>query len=216
MTRRMRDAAFREQQVAKLRAKHIASINKLVEELRNPTAGLWAPYVAPMYGGTNARLLSVLRDPGPKTNTAHGGSGFLCMENDDATAERIAGLFSGAGISAGDIVPWNAYPWYINNRPTAAQLEAGVEPLRRLLQLLPGLRVVMLHGGSAHDGWKRLIRRHPLTAERALSVVETYHTSRQAFWHPDPTERQRRAGHLGAAFRSASDVLGVGLAERPR
>lgn len=105
MTRRMRDAAFREQQVAKLRAKHIAPINKLVEELRNPTAGLWAPYVAPMYGGTNARLLSVLRDPGPKTNTAHGGSGFLCMENDDATAERIAGLFSGAGISAGDIVP---------------------------------------------------------------------------------------------------------------
>ncbi len=132
------------------------------------------------------------------------------MENDDATAERISGLFAAAGISADDIVPWNAYPWYINNQPTAAQLEAGVEPLRRLLQLLPGLRVVMLHGGSAHDGWKRLIRRHPLTASRKLSVIETYHTSRRAFWHPDPAERKRRADHLDAAFCSAGDVLGVG------
>ena len=28
--------------------------------------------------------------------------------NDDATAERIAALFAGVGITAGDVVPWNA------------------------------------------------------------------------------------------------------------
>ncbi|MGH3631569.1 MAG: hypothetical protein ACRDRL_29545, partial [Sciscionella sp.] len=133
----MRDTTFRLQQVAELRAEHVAPINDLVDQLIDPTAWLWAPYVAPMHGGTNARLLSVLSDPGPKTNTAHGGSGFLCMENDDATAERISGLFAAARISPDDIVPWNVYPWYINKPPTAVQLESGVEPLRRLLQLLP-------------------------------------------------------------------------------
>lgn len=39
--------------------------------------------------------------------------------------------------------------------------------------LLPVLRVVMLHGGSARDGWARLARRHPAEAAR-FEVVPTY------------------------------------------
>jgi hypothetical protein len=131
------------------------------------------------------------------------------MENDDPTAERICGLFAEAGIDADDIVPWNVYPWYINKAPNAAQLEAGVEPLHRLLDLLQALVVVMLHGGSAHDGWRRLVRRHPEINTSNLVVIATYHTSRQAFWHPDPAVRQQRADHLAAAFRRAGAVLAV-------
>jgi Uracil DNA glycosylase superfamily len=212
MSRLMRDATFRDRQVAGLRGGHIAPINALVDDIVAGGSGLWAPYVAPMYGGTDARVLSVLRDPGPKTNTDHGGSGFLCMENDDPTAERLSGLFEAAGISATEVVPWNAYPWYINKAPTAGQLEAGVEPMRRLVALLPNLMVVMLHGGSAHDGWRRLLRRHPEIGERKLTVIETYHTSRQAFWHRDPAERQRRGEHLEDAFRQAALALGAGTA----
>lgn len=110
MVRRMRDANFRAEQLAGLRDPHIAPINALVDDILDSAAGLWAPYVAPMYGGVKARLLSVLRDPGPKTNVDHGGSGFLCMENHDATAEKISGLFADARIGAREIVPWNAYP----------------------------------------------------------------------------------------------------------
>jgi hypothetical protein len=102
-----------------------------------------------MYGGVNARLLSVLRDPGPMTQETTNGSGFLCMENDDASAEAICNLFAEAGIDAGDIIPWNAYPWYINRVPKAAELDDGVTPLKSIINLLPKLRVVMLHGGSA-------------------------------------------------------------------
>jgi hypothetical protein len=208
MSRKMREIAFRDEQLARLRARHIEPVNALVDRLRNPQAGLWAPYVAPMYGGVGARLLSVLRDPGPKTNLDHGGSGFLCMENDDPTAERISGLFAGADIAAEDVVPWNVYPWYINAAPNAAQLDAGVGPLMELIGLLPQLRVVMLHGGSAAAGWKKLTKRHPtLVADHSLTVVGTYHTSRQAFWHPDPAERDRRHDHLKAAFQQAADVL---------
>jgi hypothetical protein len=122
----MRDPVFRSMQLADVRAKHIAPINALVDLLCDEQVGRWAPYVAPMYGGVDARLLAVLRDPGPKTNADHCGSGFLCWENDDATAGRIAAVFAGVGIRAGDVAPWNAYPWYINKLPTAAQLEAGV------------------------------------------------------------------------------------------
>ena len=55
----------------------------------------------------------------------------------------------------------------------------------RIIDLLPELRVVMLLGRSAHDGWGRLTRQYPeIVAVRGLHVIKTYHTSNQAFWHP--------------------------------
>jgi hypothetical protein len=90
--------------------------------------------VAPVYGGVHARVLNIFRDPGPKTCISPGGSGFLCPENDDASAERFATLLDGAGIAVSETQSWNAYPWYINRSPRAAELETGVEPLRRLRQ----------------------------------------------------------------------------------
>jgi hypothetical protein len=209
MARRMKkEDGFRDKQWQQRYDAHIAPINQFVDELRRISGRDSVPYVAPMYGGVNARLLSVLRDPGPKTQRANGGSGFLCMENDDASAEAISELFAKVEIDASDIVPWNVYPWYINRAPRAAELEAGVAPLSRIIDLLPKLRVVMLHGGSAHDGWSRLTRQHPkIVAERELHVIKTYHTSRQAFWHPDRSVREARKKKLREAFQEAAQHL---------
>lgn len=208
MARRMIEDGFREEQWQRRYDAHIAPINQFVDELRRISGRDSPPYVAPMYGGVNARLLSVLRDPGPKTQRANAGSGFLCMENNDASAEAISKLFAGAGIDASDIVPWNAYPWYINRAPKAADLEEGVAPLIRIFELLPTLRVVMLHGISAHNGWNRLSRQHPnVVAERKLHVIKTYHTSRQAFWHPNPLVREARKKKLCEAFQEAAQHL---------
>ncbi len=202
----MANPVFRDAQMRARYDDHIAAINRLVDELRDSERG-WLPYVAPIYGGVHARLLSLLRDPGPKTQ-ADTGSGFLSMENNDATAEAISTYFTAVGIHATEIVPWNVYPWYINRSPKAEELEAGVEPLRRLVELLPHLRVVMLHGGSAAAGWKRFTRRHAgLLASRSLIVIPTYHTSRQAFWHRDERVRQVRRDHLRAAFDQAARSL---------
>ena len=55
--------------------------------------------------------MSLLKDPDPMTHREL-GSGMLCFENDDPTAETLCGLFVGAGIEVGDITPWNAYPWF--------------------------------------------------------------------------------------------------------
>lgn len=208
MARRMVDERFRAEQWQHRYDAHIAEINLFVDELRRIPGRESVPYIAPMYGGVNARLLSVLRDPGPKTQKANEGSGFLCMENNDATAEAISKLFGDAGIDASDIVPWNAYPWYINRAPKAVELNAGVAPLNRIIELLPKLRVVMLHGGSAHDGWKRLTHQYPkIVTERGLWVIETYHTSPQAFWHRDRSERERRKKHLCESFQKAAQCL---------
>jgi len=67
----MADPVVRNEQWQRRFDTHIEPINLLVDELRISERG-WLPYVAPMYGGVNARLLSVLRDPGPKTRSEDG------------------------------------------------------------------------------------------------------------------------------------------------
>lgn len=204
--RRMSDPQFRQQQKDGVRAPHVAPINALVDELNDPPGRGWVPYVSPDYGGVDARVLNIFRDPGPKTHRQHDGSGFLCAENDDPGAERFATLLDGAGIPVGETLSWNVYPWYIYDRkPTAAEMEAGVEPLRRLLGLLPGLRVVMLHGGEAQNGWKRLARRHPDLVSR-LRVVATYSTADRALIGT-PEVRAERMAKLKEDFGRTARIL---------
>ena len=206
MPRKMADKLYREQQWRHRYDSHIAPINRLVDSLKDTQHGE-VPYVAPIYGGINASLLSVMRDPGPMTQTKV-GSGFLSMENDDQTAETFCRYLSDTSINTSEIVPWNAYPRYINRKPLASELNEGAQPLFELIELLPRLRIVMLHGGSAKDGWRRLTKRFPdLVQERRLYVIETYHTSRQAFIHRDPTVREQRKKNLRQAFAEASMIL---------
>lgn len=200
----MRDPVFRRSQEDGIRLPHVVPINALVDELRQWGRG-WVPYVAPIYGGINAQMLSVLRDPGPMTDPAGKGSGFLCLENDDAAAELFATLLAEAEMTPEQMTPWNAYPWYINRKPRAAELEAGIDPLRRLIALLPRLRVVMLNGGEAHDLWRRFARTHPAVAEQ-YTAIPTYHTSRQAFIGAKDV-REARMSHLNAAFAEAAKLL---------
>lgn len=123
--RRMRDPQFRQQQWDGRRAPHIGPINSLVDELMASPGRAGVPYVAPVYGGVDARVLFVARDPGPMTQPELGGSGFLSLENDDASAERFAILLDDAGIPVGETLPWNAYPWYINRQPRAKNLRTA-------------------------------------------------------------------------------------------
>lgn len=182
---------------------HIEPFNRMVDELRS--GGEWLPYVAPLYGGVHARVLAILRDPGPKTRDGN-GSGMLCVENDDQSAERYDGFLTAAGIAPGDLMAWNAYPWYVNRKPDTAELERGLPVLHRVIELCPRLEVVMVHGGDAHKAWKMYQRRHLGTARRLRSIV-TYHTSRQALRHVDPAVRQAREDKLRADFAEAAAVL---------
>ena len=205
----MSDPQFRQGQLDGLRLPHIAPVNALVDELTDSGGRGWVPYLAPAYSGVDARVLCVLRDPGPKTNDELGGSGFLSPENDDPTARRFAALLDGAGIPVSEILAWNAYRWYVNGKPTPAELEAGVEPLRRLLGILPRLRVIMLHGGSAQDGWKRLVRRTPAWRPGSRSFPPTTPATR-------PSSGRPRSAHSAWQIWSAHSPGPPGRSMKPR
>jgi hypothetical protein len=83
-----------------------------------------------------------------------------------------------------------------------------VEPLLRLVALMPDLRVVLLQGRDAQDVWRRVARRRPdLVSERNLSIVATYHPGRQALWSPDPAVREQRQQDRTEAFRRTAELL---------
>ena len=180
MTRLMRNPDFRAGQREGLYKPHIAPVNQLVDQLQTEGRG-WLPHVAPVHGGVAARLLWLLRDPGPAVaDPERVGKGFLCVANDDPTAERLCELLGRGRIPVEATLPWNAYPWYVNRAPQAAELRAGVEPLRRLIELLPRLEVVLLLGRHAERSWDLLERAHPRLATN-FEVLRTRHPGRQAF-----------------------------------
>jgi hypothetical protein len=207
MVRRMRDAEFKANQLAHQSDPHIDPINAFVDRLTDPDGRGWLPKVAPLHGGVDAKILSVLSDPG-KATLDGSGSGFLCIENNDATAEAQCKLFDTHGISPRWVLPWNAYPWFIDRAPNAKERNAGAEVLGDLIDLVPSLKVMLLQGGAAIDVWKRVVKLRPaLVADRGLVVVESIHPSRQAQWTPDPEERQARLDRQTRAFETVARLV---------
>jgi hypothetical protein len=205
MPRQMRDPAFRDDQLARLREPHLAPITEFIQGLRD-SGGEWVPWVAPLHGGVEARVLSVLRDPGRMVHHI-GGSGMICVENDDQTAETLHGLITQAGLTPRDVIPWNAYPWYINRKPSLDQLRAATPTLLGLVDLLPKLEVVVLQGEDAQAAWRIALQERPVLRRRRLEVFETYHPSVQALQSADPSERQRRVQERAHTWREAAEWL---------
>jgi len=186
----------------------VATINRFIDDLGGQDEAGGSPYIPPMYRGVDALALSISRDPGPKAGGAKGSSGFLSVENDDQTAERMGKFLAGAGIDYRDVIPWNAYPWFINANPNTEQLQAGVEPLLRLLGLMPRLRAVLVHGTAADKGWRLFQREHlDVLEERGIIWLSTYHTSRQALQTRDPVECEMREAHIRNTCALAASVM---------
>jgi hypothetical protein len=206
----MADPVFREHQRAHRKDTHIAPINDFVATLEEPEGRGWVPEVAPLHGGVDATVLSVLGDPGPKTREGKGSS-FLCIENDDPTAERQWDLFNEFQIPVRKVLPWNAYPWYINRAPRAAEREQGGAFLADLIGLLPDLLAVLLQGNDAVDTWRRLEKARPsLLSQNKFEVVESTHPGRQALWTADHLQREARIAKQRKAFERVAVVLSIG------
>lgn len=202
----MADPKFQSQQWSERYAPHIAPVNRYVDELREQGRG-WAPYVAPLHGGTDATVLSILRDPGPRTQDGV-GSGFICVENDDGSAALQADLMEQVGLSPRELLPWNAYPWYINRQPKVAELNVGVPTVLHLIDLAPRLRVVLLQGSDAQNAWRRVVKARPgLARRRDLTVVHTFHPSPQALFAKDPAVRAARVQRRIEAFQEVAQLV---------
>ena len=206
--RRMADLKFQRDQWDQRYVPHIRPVNQLVDHLVREH-GTSMPYVAPLYGGVKAKVLFLFQDPGPGTNLRGKGSGFLCSENDDRSAELFATCLDDAGLPVGDVVTWNIYPWHLDagqHRPSASQVNRGTAPLYRLLHLLPRLKVVMPMGRVAQDGWSKFVRAHPEAARR-YRVIPGMHTSRRGITGGGHHSKERGVGIVLTAMKEARGFI---------
>ena len=166
--------------------------------------GRQAPAADPDWGGVDARVLVLLRDPGTQTD-AQGGSGLVSPDNDDPTAERLHELIVRHRLAAGEVLLWNVVPWL---RPgnagqgiRVADLDCGNGYLAQLLALLANLEVVLVLGRDAQKSLNRP------TAPRLDSLVriDAPHPSRRA------QNQQPLYEALDAAFEKAVAALAGGL-----
>ncbi|WP_241665767.1 GreA/GreB family elongation factor [Prescottella subtropica] len=180
-----RDKAYRDDLFGRRYAPSVRLINEYVDELRS-RRHVSIPYVAPTYGGIDARLLTLMQDPGPKTDLANAdGSGMICLENVDLSAARQKFFLDEAGIRISEIVSWNAYPWPKPHPQTGRSDREAAEALRGFLMLIPGLEVVILNGAVAKRVWRVLEEIDPACVA-GISSYPTFHTSERAV---NPTQR---------------------------
>lgn len=206
MPRRMADPVFRAEQWEHRFDPHVAPINRLVDSLGTDGNSGSAVYVAPHQGGTEAPIISLMSNPGPKAGHG-GGSGFISCENDDPTAQRIAEIYAVAGIAQHYTVPWNAYPWYVHDTLkggglSARQRTAGLRPLHLFLDLLPDGVVLVAHGGDARRSLEAFQKTYPTyTRSRRIKMRMTWHTGNLAL----TKDREARLAHLVDTYRWARD-----------
>ncbi|WP_139319459.1 hypothetical protein [Gordonia sp. CNJ-863] len=118
----------------------------------------FVPRVSPRYGGVKARLLAVNKTPGVKTDPKKGGSGFLDFDNRDQGAKRHSRYLREAGIEFSDVLSWNAIPWVGADFDDSNEVFRGAQALARVIEMMPELRVIMLHGREAKDMWNITIQ----------------------------------------------------------
>lgn len=124
-------------------------LDKYVEELRQ-SKGDGIPTFSPHDGRTEAKVLFLLQDPGKsgasQTDVADRG-------NPGSTAKNFEKANTAADLDRELTISWNAVPWPLPDDSTfVKELEKVREEgwLKKLLDLLPNLRVVVLLGGEAH------------------------------------------------------------------
>ncbi|MEM5299080.1 uracil-DNA glycosylase [Burkholderia sp. JPY481] len=159
------DPAAKAVRITLLREPHIAPLTDFVDELRHEAGpGAAVPDFDPWDAGVAAEVLFLLEAPGAKAVA----STFVSRNNPDETAKNMFELNRDAGIARTRSLLWNAVPWYIGEEDrtriraaTAADLERGLEPLPRLIGMLPNLRAVVFMGEKAQRAREQVEQLRP-------------------------------------------------------
>ena len=158
----MSDPAFASAMQERRYEAHVEPLNRLVDDLIS-TRNRWMPHISPNYGGVNAEVLLLLAAPsiGADDQGEGNGSGFLCVENDDPTAQLLATCLDRAELDASRDRCVEPCPWVVPGykTPSEAQVKAATEPLFRFIELLPDLHAVVLLGRMADVSWTQLKER---------------------------------------------------------
>lgn len=162
--------AERQRRRALLVCRHMRPLKDFVEDLRQAHPNVQVPDFDPLDGGVDAQVLFLFQKPS-KEAVAGNGSGFISRNNDDSTAKRTFSFMREAGIPRKLTITWNVVPWWDGcNDASASECRTGIIWVRRLLNLLPNLRAVVLVGTVAQGAW-------PDWLCPDLLVVRSYHPS---------------------------------------
>jgi hypothetical protein len=131
-------------------------INDYVESLRR-THGRDIPLNEPIFGGAEAPVLLVLRQPGPKGAAK---TGKLSLDSPDRAAGALGLRLKEAGLTPRHVAVWNIIPWTPSGplkSPSDRELVEGAHYLQELLPILtkPRLAVVLM-GSHARKARKHL------------------------------------------------------------
>ena len=195
--RRHRDAAFLAAKYTRSTEPHVAPINRLAARIAAATDAV-VPGADPDGGGIHARVLLLLETP-----SRAGGftTGLISIDNDDTAAANLWRGLAAVGLDRRIVLVWNAVPWYVGSAdkirsPTPAEITAGLAWLRRLLDLLPDLRVVACFGRAAARAVQPL---RPELTVRGLTLLEAPHPSQRVYNRPGAHARDRVHATLAAA-----------------
>lgn len=201
-TRTLKDPAVQAARMDRLQEPHTAPLTAFVERIRqttDPHAPYWAPYFDPKSGGTNAQVLMLLESPGPQVSR----TGFVSLDNPDGTAENLSCLLKLAGLSRDRLLMWNSFPWQLSAQrvvvPGDDHLQEAAQATLELLSLLPALKVVVLVGGRAAQGWTHV---EPLLPQ--VSVVLNCPHPSPVNLGPRPEAAAQALNILGRARRLCS------------
>ncbi|WP_033438876.1 uracil-DNA glycosylase [Saccharothrix sp. NRRL B-16314] len=179
--------------LARLGEPHIAPLVALADEIarsRGLTPGD-VPYPDPDFAGVDAEALVLLKSPGPGATKKH-GSGLLSPENNDPTAARAHAEYERVGVDWHRVVHWNTVPWpTATDQPSADDLRDARAWLPKILDLVPGIKAVLLMGVIARDEWNR--PGNTAGVGRRVHVITSPMPSPMGLRHVGAHERVREA-----------------------
>jgi uracil-DNA glycosylase len=198
--RRHREPAFLAAKYARSTEPHVAPLNRLAAQIAAATDSV-VPGADPDGGGIHARVLLLLETP-----SRAGGytTGLISIDNDDTAAANLWRGLDAVGLDRRTVLVWNAVPWYVGSAekirsPTPREVTTGQVWLRRLLDLVPGLRVVACFGRAAA---RAVLPLRPELVARGLTLLEAPHPSQRVYNRPGAQARER----VHAALAAAADL----------
>ncbi|NKG22329.1 hypothetical protein [Paeniglutamicibacter terrestris] len=210
MPRKMIDPDFRHSQESELWAEHVAPLNSLVEDLRaaTPENSGSVPYFAPLNGGTDATILCLMPAPDAEQRPSE-GEDLVSTEDDNVASEALTTLLEGSNIDAKEVLVAHAYPWYrseeASGRLTGAEMTAGLEPMSKMLRLVPNLRAVILMGKGPEEFWAKITKKYPQAITRITAIPS---------FSPAPlslsgtaAQREQRIARRSEAMREARSIV---------
>jgi hypothetical protein len=128
----------------------IQPLVEFVNRLRVRYPNGYVPHFDENDGGVDAEILFLFEKPGPKTDPAQGGSGFISQDNNDPTARATKRFLQDAGIDRKKIAIWNTISaWNGTVKLTSEEKHYAVEEFAELLSIMKKLRCLVLVGREA-------------------------------------------------------------------